>query len=699
MFFKQVAKLANMKECILYRVLRISDLHYDSEEKTAGKFDNKAGLPGLNSSQEKEFFEVLEKYLENNEVDLFIISGDIINGWDKKAQKQFSEKFIYLIEKHYYDKKNIIVIPGNHDIKKGSNISSNDRYREFSSYWKGCNFPYLDGVYKDCNIVCDKDNLLMFIPLNTANWSQTKIELSDKIKSYIKNLEDSDLKKEFEQKFTYDAAYISSEQIQYLKEEIKKIQNHEEYNKVLIQHHHIVQVDDSIEIKELPDILNIRELKEFIKEFGIRMILHGHKHVENNFYEYLNKNSNPYKLLISSSPNLNKENFFQILNFNDNLEVEILNFNRSGNKKECGIFELFDSITTDNSIIIEDNDALRLYKKNCILTKNATNKQVVCHLDLTKKYTSKNNPPLIKDVIDAENINKYKELWLSDDSTYKNELPLHGIRYYGYNGFINQEETIKYELNSNKNTSRAIAILIEPIKDLRIENEGHKKSEYPSFMSCQFIIRDEKYLDIVANFRTQEMKYWWILNVNELFELLCRMKKKLATNYKLGKITTITNKPKQAQNNALGKLHVSKIDYYADRKRVDLANLAHSLMCRNSFSSMNNSKQTEFIKEWEEIFKDLFAFTEIEKNADGNSTLRAGIRILKEHIEKAKNDKCSNHKNFLESINILIDKIDLYSEDKKSEKYTERMNDIRQRLDKTYEIYKKILEELKDNTK
>ena len=106
----------------------------------------------------------------------------------------------------------------------------------------------------------------MFIPLNTSNWSQVKIKINETIQKHIEMITDDELKKEFEKQFTYDATYVSKEQIDFLQEEIKKIENHESYTKILIQHHHLVAVDDSIEVKEMGDILNSEEIKNFIKD-------------------------------------------------------------------------------------------------------------------------------------------------------------------------------------------------------------------------------------------------------------------------------------------------------------------------------------------------------------------------------------------------------------------------------------------------
>ena len=152
----------------MFTVLHVSDLHYDSEQKTTGKVDSKVDI-GIFSSQEKEFFEQLKKYLANNKVNLFVISGDIINGWDRKAQKKFSKDFIKSIKIYGYKESDIIVVPGNHDVKKGSPISSIERYKEFYNSWKKCNLPYLDGYKKKAQIFYNEENSQRCIPLKTSN--------------------------------------------------------------------------------------------------------------------------------------------------------------------------------------------------------------------------------------------------------------------------------------------------------------------------------------------------------------------------------------------------------------------------------------------------------------------------------------------------------------------------------------------------
>jgi Icc-related predicted phosphoesterase len=666
-----------------------------------GKIDAKVDI-NIRSSQEEEFFDNLNKYLSktNDKVDLFVISGDIINGGDRNAQKMFSKKFMETIKKLGYDEKNIMIVPGNHDIKKGSAISSSDRYNEFLDSWKGCKLPYLDGVYKNVDIVCDTKESIMFIPLNTSNWSQVKINVSKKIQSHLEALEDQNLKKEFERQFTYDAAYVSSEQINEIEKKIVDIKNHELYTKVLVQHHHLVNVDDAIEVKEMGDILNSNDLKEFIKKFNIKILLHGHKHVGKTFYEYLNKNNKPYKLLISSAPNLNKNSFFQILNLKKS-NISISEFDRTGNLSGDNIFRINDTTETDNTIVLEDDNITELYNKVISISndKENQNKQLICNLDLKKNDNEQFPIPEMypEDKKQQEHyekeIKKHVEWWQQDSTIFDDIGELHGPRLKRYNGYIDQLNYISKQLNSDINTSKTIAILIEPIKDF------HDDIKYPSFISCQFIVRDKnnkKYLDIVANFRKQEMRYWWALNIAELFKLLLDMKNKIDSSISLGKIVTISNKFTFAEEKAFGRSYVSSIDYYIDMDPAYLMHQAHSIMCNNNFHvSSDKLEDTPFIKLLDEIFHDFHEFAESKNNKDGNAKPRIGIVKFAEFVKKAKNNECSIQNNFHESLERLGE---IAENSDFINKFEQSLKSFKKELDKTMQHYHTLKKSLVDNT-
>ena len=682
----------------MFKILHISDIHYSSKLNTQGRIDPKKDI-GITSSQEKEFFEVLKKYLsEKDKVNLFVVSGDIINGWDRNAQKLFSEEFISLIQRYGYDEKNIMVVPGNHDVLKGSKISSKERYDEFLNAWEGCNLPYLDGIYKTSDIVLDEINMMMIIPLNTSNWSQVRIKLSETMENHISSLE-GELKKEFEKQFTYDAAYISEEQLVQLEQKIKKIFNHEKYNKVIVQHHHLVAVDDSVEVKEMSDILNSEDLKIFIKKFNIKVLLHGHKHKGRTFYEYLNKDTIPYKLLVSSSTNINKNHFFTVLDFNT-LDVNISTYNRECKTMNKETFSIYDKFQTEHTIVIEDDNITNLYNKLCNSAKNTINKnkQFICHLNLHNYKDDKYPIPIMYEDPDDQKqyeyeIEKHVKWWQQSSSIYSDEIPLHGVRLKKYSGHINQLKSIKNEIIKNEFTSRGIATLLEPTKDFVNSKE---KAEYPSFINCQFIVREEggiKYLDIVAYYRVQEMRYWWPLNIAELFRLLKDMNEELGESYEVGKITTIASLIKYVSKNAFGRSYISTIDYYIDIDSLKVASQAHSIMCKKAFfKSIEEVEETDFIQLWNEVFNDLKSFTKAKNNQDGNGSLRNGIRFLVKCIEKAKDDKCEIQNNFFLSLSYLATAIDSFKSENSS--FEQGLKDFSKALDNTLIKYDEVKKSL-----
>lgn len=216
---------------------------------------------------------------------------------------------------------------------------------------------------------------------------------------------------------------------------------------------------------------------------------------------------------------------------------------------------------------------------------------------------------------------------------------------------MNQLEYICTELNNDECTSKAIAILIEPHKDFLI------KKQFPSFISCQFLIREnnnKKYLDVIANYRKQEMRYWWALNIAELYKMLNDVKKNLSEEVKIGKITTVSNVMIFAEEKAFGRSYVSSIDYHMDIDPAYVMHQAHSIMCNKSEKiTIDELEKTDFIKLMDEIFNDFAEFVKARNNKDGNSKPRTGIIELVKFIEKAKNDSCAIQNNFYKSLKSL----------------------------------------------
>jgi len=694
----------------MFRVMQLSDIHIGHENENSKGLDNKANIGGISSNRENDLFKSIEKYLTNlnqqEKIDIFALSGDIIVGGNNEGQKRFSERFIKLIKKYGYEEKQILVVPGNHDIERYSKISSKERYKSFLDAWKGCMLPYLDGSYKVTDIVIDKEKKIILIPINTANWSQILSEEYDNIQEKIEDL-DKNTKNLIKKQFAYDAAYISDEQLEEIKKELEKIDDVETYVKIIIQHHHITPVNDDkhLEIKSLGDLINIQKLEQLIIDFNISTVIHGHKHINNDFYTYLTNNNNPHQVLVASSSDTKNEEIFKIFEFKY-LKVNIKNYDKNLKESSSKTFSLFNNIESETSVILESNSITRLFGKIqsyfAMNNNSKLKKQMICTINLEKHY--KNKIPIRKlykhsdkQEIFEDAVKRYANLWLQDSSLYEKEIPIHGIRLKKYKGYFNQIEYMQSMIKYPNSKSRAIAVLLNPVKDFQIISDENKRTDYPSFVSCQVTVREkgnEKFLDIIANYRSQEMHYWWQLNIAELYQILNDIKKGLDSSYYLGKITTITALPSFAKKEAFGRAYVSLIDYYADCKEntEKLPHLAHSIVC--------NKKPNQYIiEEYNKIFKDLLEFTNITSNEDGNSRLRDGIKLFNKHLKKA----CENMKiyqSFFQSMKILEEKIhifNLHDKAKESEMYEDDMKNITDSIKNAQQEFKNLLSELEKN--
>ena len=694
----------------MFRVMQLSDIHIGHENENSKGLDNKANIGGISSNRENDLFKSIEKYLTNlnqqEKIDIFALSGDIIVGGNNEGQKRFSERFIKLIKKYGYEEKQILVVPGNHDIERYSKISSKERYKSFLDAWKGCMLPYLDGSYKVTDIVIDEEKKIILIPINTANWSQILSEEYDKIEEKIDNL-DKDTKNLIKKQFAYDAAYISDKQLEEVRKELDKINNVETYVKIIIQHHHITPINDDkhLEVKSLGDLINIQKLEQLIIDFNISTVIHGHKHINNDFYTYLTNNNNPHQVLVASSSDTKNEEIFKIFEFKY-LKVNIKNYDKNLKESSSKTFSLFNNIESETSVILESNSITRLFGKIqsyfAMNNNQKSNKQMICTINLEEHYQDKTPIRKLykysnKQDIFEDAVKRYANLWLQDSSLYEDEIPIHGIRLKKYKGYFNQIQYMQNMIKKHpKSKSRAIAVLLNPVKDFQIISDEKQRTDYPSFVSCQVTVREEenkKFLDIIANYRSQEMHYWWQLNIAELYQILNEIKNGLDDDsYCLGKITTITALPSFAKKEAYGRAYVSLIDYYADCKEDNekLPHLAHSIVC--------NKKPNQYIiEEYKKIFQDLLEFTKITINPDGNSRLREGIKLFNKHLEKACED-IDLYQNFIQSMKILEEKIDRFNLDDNNSitksKYEKNMKDIKSSINNAKKEFNKLLSEL-----
>lgn len=679
----------------MVKLIHISDMHATKDFSRQGSIDKKVDLPEVVSSLEKEFLDSLKTYLEKEHndgkrIDLFIISGDLVFRGDLKAHETFSKAFIDLLERQGYTKDNIMVVPGNHDVKQGSLPSSSNRYQEFFDSWQGCKLPYLDGFYKQADIFIDDINHIIVIPVNSCNWSHTRINVDKDIQEHIDKLKNKNLREKFEKQFTYDAAYISDDQLKYLEQEllnIKKQKNYDQYTKVIVQHHHLLPVDDKIEIKELSDIVNLKHFQKFIIEHEVKVILHGHKHTGKSFYEYLSCTDKPYKILIGSSENVHYGSIFHELCI-EGKSVEIDSYSKSLEKQSSKTFDLYEYHKSSNVIQLEEKNIHDLYEQICFFSENShkNNKTIISTLDLeeykkdTLEIPKVKNEPSEQEWYERE-ITSIVQWWQKDSSNQKVTYQ-HGSRLKKYYGFKNQIKYIAKLFEEKKmfDSSRGIAILTEPIKDF----DDEFKAKFPSFVSLQFLIRDDKYLDVIGYYRVQETRHWWPINILELFALQSDMLKRISIpkkSFVRGKLTTIAASVRFHDTYAFGHSYISHVDIIMENDPARFAAISNALFC--------NMQASEYLDDWENIFTDLKKLKQSVYNPDGDAFPISGLVYLCDFLKKIKANT-KKHSTFVKKLDELNTCIKSCKESSASDDFSKKLNKYNECLDNLYEIYKDI---------
>jgi hypothetical protein len=193
--------------------------------------------------------------------------------------------------------ENILAVPGNHDVPRGSPPSSIIRYEGFTDVWRkaGCVTPWLDGVDGAAtdggpHQLLSGDALWAVFPVNTCNWSHVAITLPEPLRSAWPGLPallaggDADKEKELRRQLDglaqYDMARVSSRQLEVLRGLIEGAPQPATGRqlRIAVLHHHLRAPSLREELKAFADISNLEQVRGFLRDRGIAVVVHGHKH-------------------------------------------------------------------------------------------------------------------------------------------------------------------------------------------------------------------------------------------------------------------------------------------------------------------------------------------------------------------------------------------------------------------------------------
>lgn len=390
-------------------------------------------------------------------------------------------------------------------------------------------------------------------------------------------------------------------------------------------------------------------LRQFFRTHNIRLVIHGHKHRSLLYYDHIYDEAgfdpDAHRVLVISGGTLNQMSFQQNepfrlialrgLPYAPICEVTPIPFKVAGLPIQIPAPIRKRIWETDSKhlgpISIYGNNISDVYARaRQVASEEGKRRPMICTVDFAQNIL-KSSDSIPADYplhdLNSEPAQKLEQMvtwWQLPQSRIENRIPfIHGTRLRRYAGSFDQLEYITSVLRGQKkDSSKAIAILIDPVRDFAIRpNRG-----FASFCLVQFRGRqaaDGKwYLDCIGYYRAQEFGQWWPVNVAELRQ----MQVLIATDTQMlpGQVTTITSDARIADDGRTPtQVAVPLIDQWLDTHTSRIPIMARAISGCQSNTDCDQVGRVYL----NQCLNDLYASTETFQ-ADGNPIAIEGIDFL-----------------------------------------------------------------------
>jgi len=652
--------------------LHLTDVHLMASGNPLPRDDHKVNIPGITQDTREGALELmLSRLAERLRKDGLQLDGVLFSGDAQDKGEPGGHKILFeMLIKHLADvgitPAKIVAVPGNHDVVQDSEPGSPERYGQFLESWRaeGCVTPWLDGIDHapadgGPHMLTAEDLAWAVFPINTSNWSQVSSILPkplsdvwDSIPSLLapENTEmEKTLRKQLNGLARYDMARVSPRQLEVLREQIEGASRPAagQQLRIGLLHHHIRAPSLREELKPFADFSNLEQLRAFLRDRRISVLIHGHKHEHAVQFEHLYEQDSDehWKTLVISGSTFEagrETDAARLISisgmpFNPSISIEPISLVRGGVDTKPTLLastRIWNNKSVPGApIIIQGSDIDEVYNRACEAAgSDAKEGTLIVHLDLP--VSSPGSLPLPNEYPIAEPLNEkerqqwLKELvgwWQLDRSGLDHRMPyVHGGRLRRFGGKIDQIARIK-NLLREKASTRALAVLVDPFRDFTIDG---KDEEFASFCLVEFKRRDladgRRELDAIAFYRAQEFARWWPINVAELRFLQWEICGDLG--FRPGRITTISADAR-TRSRTPTQVAMPIIDRWLDQAPERLHLLAISLVQKR----IEGASQAEAVSGWKRTLDDLQAATEAY-NPDGVPTAIEGLQLLATYL-------------------------------------------------------------------
>jgi 3',5'-cyclic AMP phosphodiesterase CpdA len=607
-------------------LLHLSDLHLGTgDDEHFG--DHK--LEVIAKDQRESRSQMLRSSLVNlgrslkehgEELDAIVVSGDVTYQGNSDGLSKLDETLNALGDSRPANGR-IVVVPGNHDVAWDTEPGSLDRYAAFIEHIRGTGFvtPVLEGVDPDPadldrGVLVATDESFIVVALNSADHCgvRQQVELDDQ--AALDEVEASGsaaakrVRSMWRKASLFDVARVSAGQREHGSRALEAALAKDRRDprvvplRIATFHHQLLPISLDEEIKPFEALTNLAQVRDWMADNDIQLVLHGHKHVAHTYVDdYVtlarSGNARPRRLVVSSVGTIG------LGQLSENTVARLIRVDP--NRTRLGKVEFVDVPSSRPGMTVELTPQGRRHLMRVdgadgpeIVGRSVddVHEQIVERLeagvDLVGPLVCRIEDPSDADqpsvplrVLMRENVADVDE-WFKDtvelwqrDEPYSAMDFNHGERLLKHEGTVDLVEKVAEALISERETSRGVISLLDHSSD-----DVSSDAQFPAFCLVQLLIRQGR-LIVVGYFRKQEMQYWWPVNVAELARLQREVRDKLLAMGQhnapeCGEIVTITAIPTTGK--AIPRVVVPRLDRWVDDEPQRLTRMCLSLMTPGS---------------------------------------------------------------------------------------------------------------------
>ena len=562
--------------------------------------------------------ESLSSYVEaQGRPSAVVVSGDLTYKGTAEGFTAFVEVLGELVDVLPEDRSRIVIVPGNHDVDWSTKAGTRERYAGFLAATRdqGCATPLIDGVdFKNsgslalnpgveeaAHVVDDADFLIL--PLNSSNYCGTvprpRIEGTWSTGDWEKRLaplgaDRAEVLEQLDVLRKHDIARVSRRQVQALRLLFEKLgvaisRGDDPRPRIAVLHHQLLPVSAQEEWKTFESLVNLGFVRQALREFGVDIVLHGHKHEATLYWDFARRGNDPItaplrRVLVIASPGHFRANVpvLRAIEFTGpqqarNLRLTTFNgVEAYAAEPDVGEELLLPAwlgqmeSESSEQIVIRGRTAHETYSRlqahfACGDATRLVN--LVCEIDVPGDAATV--PPDYPDPGVPD-----KQKWFTDLVEWwqrrQSRLVREKVQPFNHGQRIRERwgdqiaRAVRL-LNERDHSSRGMAILIGPAETGRYEADSRPidRGTYPAFTLVQFALTrrgSRLELDCFGYFRKQEMRYWWPVNVAELAELQHAVLDGLDAKYRARRGRVVTFAAIALYGDELPQVAVTEID-------------------------------------------------------------------------------------------------------------------------------------------